>query len=59
VTDSVHRGPLTDATVLATPLPLDEIRTSWIHGVEVYQISEIPSQYRGRGLCGLILVWTK
>jgi hypothetical protein len=44
---------------MESALPLDEIPTSWIHGVEVYQISEIPSQYRGRGLCGLILVWTK
>jgi hypothetical protein len=44
---------------MESALPLDEIPTSWIHGVEVYQISEIPSQYRGRGLCGVILVWTK
>jgi hypothetical protein len=44
---------------MESALPLDEIPTSWIHGIEVYQVSEIPSQYRGRGLCGLILVWTK
>ena len=44
---------------MESALPLDEIPTTWIHGVEVYQISEIPSQYRGRGLCGVILVWTK
>jgi len=44
---------------MESALPLDEIPTHWIRGIEVYQISEIPSQYRGRGLCGLILVWTK
>ena len=40
-------------------LPLDDIPPSWVHGIEVYQIAEIPSAYRGRNLCGLILVWTK
>jgi hypothetical protein len=44
---------------MESALPLDEIPTTWIRGVEVYQIAEIPSQYRGRGLCGVILVWTK
>jgi hypothetical protein len=44
---------------MESALPLDDIPTSWIRGVEVYQIAEIPSQYRGRNLCGLILVWTK
>jgi len=43
---------------MESAIPLDEIPTSWIRGIEVYQISEIPSQYRGRGLCGVILVWT-
>jgi hypothetical protein len=44
---------------MESALPLDDIPPSWVHGIEVYQIAEIPSQYRGRNLCGLILVWTK
>jgi hypothetical protein len=44
---------------MESALPLDEIPTSWIRGIEVYQIAETPAQYRGHDNCGAILVWTK
>jgi hypothetical protein len=44
---------------VASTMSLDEFPPSWIHGIEVYQISEVPAQYSGGGMCGAILVWSK
>ena len=43
---------------MPSTLPLDEFPPSWIHGIEVYQLGEVPAQYSG-GMCGAILVWSK
>ncbi|HET7460460.1 MAG TPA: carboxypeptidase regulatory-like domain-containing protein, partial [Longimicrobium sp.] len=44
----------------AYSLSLDEIPTSQLEAVEVYQGSEIPVQYRDtRSMCGVILMWTR
>jgi hypothetical protein len=43
---------------LPSPMPLDDFPPSWIHGIEVYQLGEVPAQYGG-GMCGAILVWSK
>jgi hypothetical protein len=40
-------------------LPLDAFPPSWIHGIEVYEISEVPARYRGYTNCGAILIWSK
>jgi len=44
---------------MLSTLPLDAFPPSWIHGIEVYQVSEAPAQYRGDTNCGAILIWSK
>jgi len=56
-----------DGTLVAGPrlgaaysLSMDDIPTTQVEAVEVYQDAEIPAQYRtSSAMCGVILLWTR
>jgi len=48
------------ADVLDGAQNLDQVSTSNVIGVEVYQASQIPTEFRGStSACGVVLIWTK
>lgn len=47
-------GLWTDETMALT------LRPEWIEGLEIYRrTSEIPPEFNARGLCGVIVIWTR
>jgi len=55
----VDGTPVQSADNIDQAQNLDEISTSNVIGMEVYNAAEIPSEYRGStAACGVILIWT-